>query len=570
MWSPWKHEKYDQRSSAAGQRNNESEAMKTRLGPQNPGNWIRGCDPKMQDSKQPDPNSFTNGNKITTSELSAPPNLRVRDAQEKRTVGPRTTNTMHGDWRTSDKNRPDVRNESGGRFSNLEYDSRSRGSQRTLSFNNNSKHMDRNFGSNSHSHRNSSYEEAPEWMTEPTSKFEMMSLGGFDDDRRGIPDEEIADQKAAANPQSSSQSAPNERSITPDFERMMKDMLNLTEDENVTEIPVTQTTEPQRTGSKSSKWFGNASPPDRRPDVPLSFPSAGHQMTCGPNDRAQNDLMQILQRANISLHHLQPHANLPPKPVHVKSLDEIEHGLRTESGPGPEDKQAFNKLLDLLSRRGSGHQPAAQQTFAPMTGDLPVRVSRPSSYEIEEMNRQRKVLEAQHVEQQQQKNRTQFPPAFSMVPIQVMRNATATDRRGLLPNETEAGVQPRAITGSAQSHAQQRPVRQPVSPFGQDFEMQRQVMFQQEMMQRQRTSGNFGPRLHQPRPLMPQTPDLAVGQLAGSRPALSAQQMHQLQQLQMMNQQLHQLNPSQLQQTRGMSAAQIQQFLMRAAPAQHS
>lgn len=557
VWSPWKHEKYDQkewnnRTSAAGQRSSEPETTKTRLGPQNPGNWIRGCDPKTQDAKQlvPDPSSYANGNKSTASELSVP---RLRDAQEKRTIAPRTT--LQCDWRSSDKSRGDGRGEAGvgTRFSNLEYDSRSRGSQRTtLSFNNNSKHMDRNFSSNSHSHhRNSGYEDAPEWMSEPTSKFEMMTLGGFADDTRGIPEEQETQQKVASKPVPISQA--DERSITPDFERMMKDMLNLTEEDPVTEIPV-MLTEPQTVGSKSSKWFSSGTHADRRPEIPASIPSAAQHSSCGPNDRAQSDLMQILQRANISLHQVQPHANLPPpQPVHIRSLDEIENGFRSDSSAGAEDKQAFNKLLDLLSRRGSGQQAAAQNAFVPM---------RPSAYEMEEMHRQRKILEAaQHVEQQQQLQQKNRPPAFSMVPIQVMRNATATDRRaGLLPNEPEGPIQPRAITGSAQSHAQQRPVtRMPVSPFGQEFEVQRQVMFQQEMMQRRNFS--TGPRLPRAEPL---------GLSAGNRAALSAQQMQQLQQLQMMNQQLHQLNPTQLQQTRGMSAAQIQQFLLRSAPAQHS
>jgi hypothetical protein len=111
---------------------------------------------------------------------------------------------------------------------------------------------------------------------------------------------------------------------------------------------------------------------------------------------------------------------------------------------------------------------------------------------------------------------------------------------------SEMNTQPRAITGSAQSHLMQRPARLPAGPFGHEFDMQRQALMQQEM-QRQRT-GNFSP----------------VG-----RTPLSAQQMQQLQQLQLMNQQLHQLNPSQLQQTRGMSAAQIQQFLLRSAQHTH-
>ena len=398
----------------------------------------------------------------------------------------------------------------GGRFGHPEFDSRSRGGQRTLSFNNKNPDRSGHFSNNHNTQHRNNYEETPEWMSEPTSKFEMMNLGGFADDTRGSP-EEAPDRRPAAG-SSPPADRREERSSTPDFERMMKDMLNFTDEDSVTEIPVTL---PEAdSGSKSAKWFGG------RPE---------YEQQQQRRHAGQNDLMQILQRANISLNQVQ--GQQPHLPKVVQSLHEIEAGLRSDPSPGAEDKQAFNKLLDLLSRRSAGQQQPVQQFAAPPPG-------RPSSYEIEEMNRQRKLLEA-HTDQpdMQQKGSRQFPPAFSMVPIQVIRNATATDRRGLLPHESDPNTQPRAITGSAQSHAMQRPARLPASPFGPEFDMQRQAMIQQSRM----------------------SPAMA------GRPPLSAQQLQQLQQLQMMNQQLHQLNPGQLQQTRGMSAAQIQQFLLRSA-----
>lgn len=481
----------------------------------------------MQESKPvTDTTSQSNGSKNpATSELSVPPGLRV--AQDKRPAPARTSNPLHGDWRSdkqhSGRPEPHRMDAAGGRFGHPEFDSRSRGGQRTLSFNNKNPGGSSHYSNNSH-HRNN-YEETPEWMSEPTSKFEMMTLGGFEDDRRGSPEKQPVPEP------DSRDTAPDERSHTPDFERMMKDMLNFTDEDSVTEIPVTLP-EDRGTGSKSAKWFGGREPQcEQRPD------SRRHNV--------QNDLMQILQRANISLNQVQGHQPHLPKAVQAKSLHEIEGGLRSDPSPAAaEDKQAFNKLLDLLSRRSSGQQQPPVQFPVP-----PPPPGRPSSYEIEEMNRQRKLLEAhsEHADQQQQKGR-HFPPSFSMVPIQVIRNATATDRRGLLPHEShDMNTQPRAITGSAQSHALQRPAaRLPASPFGVEFDMQRQAMMQQDMRQR---ATNFSP----------------VGRPADLRPALSAQQIQQLQQLQMMNQQLHQLNPSQLQQTRGMSAAQIQQFLLRSA-----
>lgn len=468
--------------------------------------------------------SQSNGIKNMTSDLSVPPGLRLGPDKRPAPVRP-AVNQLHGDWRSDKTSSRNERLDSmGGRFSHPDFDSRSRAGQRPASFSNKN-NLDRNahYSNNHNSHQRNNYEETPEWMDEPTSKFEMMNLGGFEDDVRGRPEE--SDRKPAASSSQALTTQPEERSNTPDFERLMKDMLNFTEEESFTEIPVTLPE--SESGSKSSKWFGGRPEPERH--------------VSQRHGSGQNELQQLLQRANINMN--QVHGQQPHLPKVVQSLHEIEAGLRSDPSPAAEDKQAFNKLLDLLSRRSGSQpqQPMPQPQMMPfMQHSAAVPPGRPTSYEIEEMNRQRKLMEAHidHSDHQQQKGR--FAPAFSMVPIQVIRNATATDRRGLLPNEPHDLINtPRAITGSAQSL--HRPVRvQPASPFGPEFEMQRQAMMQQRMSQ----------------------PMGAVRPPAAAGTGLSPQQVHQLQQLQLMNQQLHNLNANQLRETRGMTAAQIQQFLL--------
>lgn len=167
-----------------------------------------------------------------------------------------------------------------------------------------------------------------------------------------------------------------------------------------------------------------------------------------------------------------------------------------------------------------------------------------------------------------------FAPAFNMVPIQVIRNANATDRRGLLPSAQEMESPshgPRAIVGSGRASG----VTRLPSGYGPDpLEMQRQMMMNQEMMQRRM---NVSPINARPFPAANAIPINRPGDVLMSRPLLghpssgihapnselSQHRMQQIQQLQLVNQQLHQMNPSQLQQTRGMNPAQIQQFLMR-------
>jgi len=157
-------------------------------------------------------------------------------------------------------------------------------------------------------------------------------------------------------------------------------------------------------------------------------------------------------------------------------------------------------------------------------------------------------------------------PAFNMVPIQVIRNANPTERRGLLPSHETDGV-PRAIVGSGRGSVSHLP-----SGYGPDpLEMQRQMMMNQEM---RRTGLNVSPINARPFPAanaIPISRPVIIDAEVGARPQVAPghghghdlNRMQQIQQLQLFNQQLHNMNPSQLQQTRGMNPAQIQQFLMR-------
>jgi hypothetical protein len=202
---------------------------------------------------------------------------------------------------------------------------------------------------------------------------------------------------------------------------------------------------------------------------------------------------------------------------------------------------------------------------------------------------QRQQQEAQH----QSSQRRSFAPAFNMVPIQVIRNANASERKGLLPSSQDIEGSPpshgpRAIVGSGRVTAARM-------PYGQDAaEVHRQMLMREEMMQRR--AGMNSPinarpfpavnsiavnrglhisgdaLMNQARPLLGHpAPGLqSHGHHSPSLPPtssapsdLNSHRMQQIQQLQLVNQQLHQMNPSQLQQTRGMNPAQIQQFLMR-------
>lgn len=289
-----------------------------------------------------------------------------------------------------------------GRFANLDYDSRSRGGSRSQSFNSQSYgerrgRDDGRFGNNNYnSHRGqhngyNNEESTPEWMDEPTSKFEMMDLGGFEDDHRGkqetnenkkaevIPEEEP---RRTPSREQVHDSTPEERSVTPEFERLMKDMWKITDEDIVSETAVEHES-PRDFGSKSSRWFGGQSGPQDHQSsghevmrsIPgqQDFPRPGRQPTYEQNMAFQqqrhhqmsqepgNDLMQILQRARINMNNVPSRQSPPQMRPQFRSLDEIEANMRSggnmddnESGSSSEDKQAFNKLMDMLSRRGSG------------------------------------------------------------------------------------------------------------------------------------------------------------------------------------------------------------------------
>lgn len=441
VWSPVKSSDRSNGSGSGvsipfpGSSSRQSEQdLKTRLGPQNPGNWFRGCDPKNQESPATTGPGQTNNGK-TSEVISLRPRLDTLERKEMRgrdiPVREGIRRDSHSgsasqsyEWRGDkgrlmdaqgdrdrDRDRP-----TGGRFANLDYDSRPRGGSRSQSFNNNQSNYggrtrdEGSRGYNNNYRGNNGYEEStPEWMDEPTSKFEMMSLGGFEDDHRGQEEEKKKetsnqksdrvtheDKKRGTPPQEQIPEethhdfTPEERSVTPEFERLMKDMLKFTEDDPVAD----QGSPPQQAdlGSKSSRWFASGSfegghapvgqdgmraygggypdaPRTARfdPQMPVYPPmhQQHHHMMSQAPEQPNHELLQLLQRARSNINQSTAHHNPPPAPVtQFRSLDEIEGSLRSApqfnesqaSSSSNEDKQAFNKLMDLLSRRGSGQQ----------------------------------------------------------------------------------------------------------------------------------------------------------------------------------------------------------------------
>ena len=220
--------------------------------------------------------------------------------------------------------------------------------------------------------------------------------------------------------------------------------------------------------------------------------------------------------------------------------------------------------------------------------------------EVEQQMQQMQSEQQQQQQPQSVPTKRSYQPAFNMVPIQVIRNANTSERRHLLPSASDplegaSHAGPRAIVGSG------RQAGAPVGPripsgYGPDLvEMQRQMMMNQEMMQR-RAGMNMSPitarsfpssansiPIHRPLnisegpSLMHSHPRPLLGPAAGIPGPHSPSGVHlpspvdlemmerkrQIRNLQDLNQQMHQMNPTQLQQTRGMNPAQIQQFLMR-------
>lgn len=568
---------------------------------------------------------------------------------------------------------------------------------------NNNYHYNHGNGGRHGSFRDGGFDEpTPEWMDEPTSKFEMMDLAGFEDDVRGRDDEKERPPERDSNIKSSPRrqtpeatippryddsAEVDERSVTPEFERLMRDMLkDLTEEDP-----------PEAT----KEWFPGASNqgsdnhPPRRPLFDRTDPATEPAVPQQP--RNQQEFIQMLRKVGInaapsgtrnfqqqqSLQQQQgqvlpqpastfpqdsrsPHmlasSALPPEHLPMgplRTLDEIE-GMRhqqeqrqAQQQESSDDRRAFNKLLEMLNRRGSGsgqqqsantqQQPQQQaqamiQQMVPqprvIAGAVPPVASGSSEWmavriEEEERRRRMQLLMAQQQQQeqaaslrrqaeeqeklmilrqqaamgqartqqqesQQQKRAVNVSPAFNMVPIQVIRNASVSDRRELLPNKEEgsSGL-PRAIVGPGarsqpvQQSASQQQQRPPIGvhgfpnpPADPTLEIQRQLMLQQEM-RRRAVGGNMSPIpgghamqgmrsigeapfpqqtfpgiSSQPRSLLGHQPTSASSHPLGvigrsvtggttsvGASSLTPQQMFQLQQLQLINQQQHQMNP---------------------------
>jgi len=214
----------------------------------------------------------------------------------------------------------------------------------------------------------------------------MMNLGGFEDDLRGQEEEQVKSgqkkhetsipDKQVARQQQGHDSTPEERSGSPEFEKLMQDMLKFTEDDPTTEIPVVPSFETEsEAGSKSSRWFGSEGP-QRTQGYPgrmvgqASYEQHQHGFVNQMPRQGSNELEQIFAKAKLMNPGVQQYA--PPR-TQVRSLDEIEASYRgDQSQPPNEDRQAFNKLMDMLNRRGSSgqmkqpvHDMATQQHMFP-------------------------------------------------------------------------------------------------------------------------------------------------------------------------------------------------------------
>jgi len=713
---------------------------KTRLGPSF-ANWGRGCIPQKQEpGSQVSSNdvSSSRGHSNSTSEVVSggfrPPreDKKRPEPDRERNDGlreprpPRGNALLHSDWRDkstrvigdhrelrSDRD-PLLSDRTGGRFANLDYDDRrTRSGSRSQPFNNSNNNSriddrrgDRDIRNSYHFNhasggRHGSFirdsggfdEPTPEWMDEPTSKFEMMDLAGFEDDTRGREDEKERppDIKSSLGRQTPEATIPpryddsadvDERSVTPEFERLMRDMLkDLTEEDP-----------PEAT----KEWFpgvsnlgGSDNNPPRRPlfdrTDPATEPAAPQQprnqqefiqmlrkvgINAAPSGTRNFQQQQILPQGQVLVQpastfpqdsrspHMLASSALPPEHLPIgplRTLDEIE-GMRSyqqeqrqaQQQESSDDRRAFNKLLEMLNRRGSTQQQPVNTQQQPQQGTIQQIVAQPRvmagatsmpvppvssgssewmAVRIEEEERRRRMQlllaqqqqqeqaanlrkqaeeqeklmflrqqtamgqsRTQHQESQQQKRAVNVSPAFNMVPIQVIRNASVSDRRELLPTKEEgsSGL-PRAIVGPGarsqpvQQSASQQQQRPPIGvhgfpnpPADPTLEIQRQLMLQQEI-RRRAMGGNMSPIpgghamqgmrpigeapfpgiSPQPRPLLGHQPtsvasshplgvigrSVTGGATSSVSSSLTPQQMFQLQQLQLINQQQHQMNP---------------------------
>lgn len=332
-------------SSTGSRHDSISEAdSKTRFGPTNSSSWHKGCDPKAVESRnqqQPslfagpvdssslgvntNPGHSSNGRHLLpeTGPTGSGSNLLFRESVSRftnrnmntssgnghnsdgklsitndRASGVRSNSINHdSNWRSD--HRPSDRSDFSRSNSKHDYDSgRGRGNSTSSMYpprNNhghNDRHHDRHGGDrhghhdNRHSHHNnghSYYEEpTPEWMDEPTEKYEMMDLGGFEDDTRGAsPQPSTSQSDSPSNSTNSNRTDESEPKVdqtnglnkgqasapmaspdeydSPEFDLMLENMLKFTEDDS-SEIPIQHQQEsPSSTviGSKSSKWFAS-------------------------------------------------------------------------------------------------------------------------------------------------------------------------------------------------------------------------------------------------------------------------------------------------------------------------